>query len=474
MYKKGDELELRIADMAFGGKGIARMETDLGKYVVFVPNTITGQLVRCRMERIKKKYAEARLLEVVERSSLEVAVPYQPIAGAPYITLPLAQQEQHKKEATLDLFRKIGGFAQPESHFDTYISSPLQFHYRNKMEYSFAAIRYDLETSRELDEFALGFKHRGTWWMVENLDADSGLFDAQVENNLKVIREFCEKSGLPPWHAPKREGFFRFLTVRKSFSEDQLLFNLVTTSRELEKFDLKGFVELMKSLFAERLSGILHTLNDDIGDRVQPLEGESKLIFGEDKIEEDMLGLKFDISMQSFFQTNPKSAALLYQKALEYVAEGRSGSGYLLDMFCGTGTIAQLLAKQLTTAQVIGVDIVPEAIADAKNSAAKNQLENVAFHAADVGKFLSQNPHYENKIDVVVLDPPRGGIAPKSLKKVLELNAGAITYISCNPATLARDMEIMRGAGYHLKKFSLVDQFPHTSHVEAVALFLKH
>lgn len=207
LYKRGEEIEVIISKMAFGGRGIAKMPTEKGEMVVFVPNTIPGQKVKCRVVKSRKNHIETSLVEVLEKSPDEVSIPYQTIAGAPYATLPVDLQQKYKIETCIDLFRRIGGVQNSSELFETMLSSPDNWHYRNKMEYSFAAIRYDLNTHEELDEFALGFKHRGTWWMVENLDADSGLFDEQVESNLHLIRKFCEDSGLPPWHAPRREGF---------------------------------------------------------------------------------------------------------------------------------------------------------------------------------------------------------------------------------------------------------------------------
>ncbi len=470
-YKRGEEIELTISKMAFGGQGIAKIPTETGEMVAFVPNTIPGQVVNVKIANVRKNHLETKLVNVIQSSADEVTIPYQPIAGAPYATLPVAIQEKYKRQTSIDLFRRIGGITEAGNLFDDFISSPSHWHYRNKMEYAFAAIRYDIHTHEELDEFALGFKHRGTWWMVENLDADSGLFDAEVENKLHIIRQFCESTGLPPWHAPRKEGFFRFLTVRKSYTDQKVLFNLVTSSVRLVDFDMDGFTALLNDLFSKRLAGILHSINDDTGDRVQPLDGKSTLIFGEDHITEVLHGISFKISMESFFQTNPQCAALLYSKAIDYLKETTENSGIILDLFCGTGTISQLVAREIPGAEVVGVDIELRAIGDAKR-AAQNQ-HNVKFFAADIGKFLLEHPQYANKINAIVLDPPRAGIAPKSLIRVIQLNAPSIVYISCNPATLARDTKTLQENGYVLQKFSLVDQFPHTAHVEAISVFNK-
>ncbi|MFK7756473.1 MAG: 23S rRNA (uracil(1939)-C(5))-methyltransferase RlmD [Flavobacteriales bacterium] len=471
LFKRGQIIELEITDMAFGGKGLGRVETEKGPFVVFVMNTIPGQLVKARVAKSKKNHAECKLVEVVRPSEKERPVSYQPIPGAPYVTLPVEDQIAFKKATTFDLFRKIGKVPHVEDLFDEFISSPSAWHYRNKMEYSFSAIRYDLETKEELDEFGLGFKKRGTWWIVENLDKDSGIFDKQFEDSMKPVREWLISTGLPAWHPPKQEGFFRYLQVRKSFKTDQLLINLVTTSNDLDKFDISGFVELMKGKLEERLGGLIHTINDQIGDRVEAYAGNTTVLYGQPKLVETINDLDFEISVQSFFQTNPKCAEKLYDKVISYAGD-TSDESIIMDMFCGTGTISQLLAKG-TQNTIVGVDIVESAIADAQANAKRNNISNVKFHAADVGKFLFQHPEYSGKINTIVLDPPRAGIAPKTLLKVIALGASRIVYVSCNPATQARDTETLLQSGYELKKLSMVDQFPHTGHVESIALFEK-
>ena len=473
--KRGQVLELKIEDYAFGGKGIARIRSEEGEFVVFVPNTLPGQLVKAQVKKSSKKYAECKLMDIIEHSENETEVPYQDIPGAPYIKLPIALQHQYKKESTLSLFKRIGKVENVEELFDELVTSPNVFHYRNKMEYGFSAIGYDRKNKTDIDIFTLGFKRRGVWWMGDNLDKDSGLFDKQTEDNIKVIREYCEATGLAPWHGPKREGFFRYFVVRKSYKTNRLLFNLVTTSYDLPKFDLKAFSQLLQNIFKERFAGLLHSINDETGDRTIATTGSIELIAGDDKIVEELLGLNFEISMKSFFQTNPKSAEKLYTKVIDYALENRMAidNTVVMDLFCGTGTIGQILASRSENAKIIGVDIIASAIEDAKKNAKRNSIQGLEFYAADVGKFLNQHPEYQNKIRTIILDPSRAGIAPKTLLKIIDINADRIVYVSCNPATQARDtVELVRN-GYQMKKISLVDQFPHTSHIETVVLFEK-
>lgn len=472
---RGEVLELSIVDFAFGGKGIAKIPTEVGEYIVFVENSFPGQQVKAKVVTKRKRHAECKLLEIIHRSEVEKNLPYQEISGAPYLFVPIEIQEKYKIDTTLDLYRKIGNIPNIKAKFDEFISSPSHFNYRNKMEYSFSSIEHNIESGEDIDNaFALGFKRRGTWWKVENLNKESGLFDQQWENSLKEIRNFLFQSGLPAWHPPQKTGFFRHIVVRKSFYEDQLLIHLVTSSEGIEKFDSKAFSDFLLTILGQRLAGFQHTINDNVADRAKIENGQSSLVYGEDKIIEKLLGLEFEISMESFFQTNPKCAELLYSKALNYVFEDNDLEGkVVMDLFCGTGTIGQILAKRSPKTEVIGVDIVEEAIQDARKNAERNGISSVQFFAADVGKFLKEYPHYVGKIGTIVLDPPRAGIAPKTLQKVIDLGADRIVYISCNPSTQARDAEQLIQNGYELEKITLVDQFPHTSHVEAIAKFSK-
>jgi len=470
--KRGDRIEVLIEDLAFGGKGIARVGEE--GYVVFVPNAIPGQRVRCRLVKKRKRHAEGKLLEVLERSSEETTNSFQPIPGAPYATWPIEKQRAHKKLSTFELFKRIGNQKDIDTVFDEFIASPNDWHYRNKMEYSFSTVRFDLNDGGEYDEPALGFKHRGQWLAVENMDADSGLFDKEIEDGIAELRMWCEKSNLPFWHPARHHGFYRFLTFRKSFSSNKILINLTSSGSHLTEFEGDGFVKKCTQLWGDRIAGILQTINNSTGDRTMDEPEEVIQLYGEPIIHDEMLGLDFEISMRSFFQPNPKAAALLYQKAIDYVFHDRNKEApeIVMDLFCGTGTIGQILTKQSSgSKEIIGVDIIPEAIENAKENAKRNGLKGLSFYAADVGKFLVQYPEYVDKIDTIVLDPPRGGIAPKTLKKIIALGAKRIVYVSCNPATQARDTIELNQAGYELRKLSMVDQFPHTSHIETVAMF---
>lgn len=472
LFHRFQIVELQIDDLAFEGKGIAKIDTEQGQYIVFVPNTIPGQKVKVKMVKVKRSFAEAKLLEVVERSEKEIPTKFNPIPGAPYITLSIEDQHFYKRKTSIELFRRIGKIENSDELLDEFLSSPSHFNYRNKMEYSFSAVMSDPKTGEECEGFALGFKKRGQWLSVETLERDTGMFDPQLENAMPRISEFFTSRNHEAWHPKNHNGFCRFLTVRKSFKSDSLLINLVTTSSEVDDFDLEAFKDLLLDILGDRLSGFLHTINDDRGDRPNTSDGKRKLVYGNETLIEEINGLDFKISLESFFQTNPGSAEKLYSKALDYVFEKELGERpIVLDLFSGTGTITQLLAQRSKDKKIIGVEIVKEAVEDAMKNAKMNKLENLEFYANDVGKFLLENPEYHGKIGTLVMDPPRAGIAPKTLRKIIRLEAERMVYISCNPATQARDMEILAEAGYALKKYSLVDQFPHTSHVECIALF---
>ncbi|HBP44565.1 MAG TPA: 23S rRNA (uracil(1939)-C(5))-methyltransferase RlmD [Flavobacteriales bacterium] len=476
IFRKNQVLTLDIQSIAFGGKGIARQETDQGPFVIFVQNALPGQRVKARVVKCKSKYAECNLDEVLQRSPREKGIPYQEIPGAPYAHLPIEDQHALKEETALELYRKIGNVAHLDRIYQGLIGSPENWHYRNKMEYSFSAIVHNPKTGEKEDRFGLGFKRRGTWWAVEDLNSDSGLFDADIENVMPKLREYFASTGLPAWHPPRREGFFRFLVVRKSIATQRLLINLVTTSEGVDDFDCERFITKLKALLKDRLQGVLHTINDDKGERVEARAGSSTCIYGDPFVTETLHGLNFDVEMASFFQTNPASAGRLYEIAITEATSDWNASGpsedYVMDLFCGTGTIAQLLACA-TNSTVIGVDIVQQAIMDARRSAQKNGIRNAEFHVADVGKFLLKYPEYVGKIKTIVLDPPRAGISPKTLRKIIRLKAKRMVYISCNPATQARDVSSLAEAGYDLTKLTLLDQFPHTAHVEAVGVFEK-
>ena len=475
LIKKKERINIHIDDIVYGGNGISKQEYENSKnFVVFVKNGIEGQTVLVEIVKLKPNYAEAKIIKVLHKSSLQKTRPYQKISGAPYYDLDINYQRRKKKELVFEVFQKIGHINDIEKYYDQFISSPKTWHYRNKMEYAFSSIIYDKKKDCDVDDFGLGFKKANTWWMVENLNKDSGLFDKKWENSLYEIRKFCIDTKLPAWNIPQKKGFFRNLNVRKSYKDDKLLVELVTSSNQLNKFNTEDFVAKILSLHNDRIEGIIHTINDDISDRINYEKAHSKLVFGRDKITEEMLGLNFEVYMSSFFQTNPLCAEKLYAKVIEYsLLNTNKEKSIILDLFCGTGTIAQMIASKQKNTKIIGVDIIASSIENAKKSAKKNNIKNAHFYTLDIGDFLSKKPELKNKIQTVIVDPPRPGISKKSIKKIIELNANQIIYVSCNPSTQARDIKLLIENGYVINTFSVADQFPHTHHIETIFMLVK-
>ncbi len=474
--KRGAIIEsIAINDYAFGGKGIGHIDTEQGTKIVFVEQAIPGQVVKAQITKNRTKFIECRLIKVLQPSEIEAEVAYQQIAGAPYIKLPIDAQHELKERTTIDTYERLAKQKEVRSIYQGLIASPLTFHYRNKMEYSFSSIVHNPAAGSDYDGFALGFKARGTWWKVDPLLKDSGMFDARLENAMPEISALCESTGLAAWHPPKKHGFFRFLVVRKSFAHDNLLINLVTSSQGVERFNPEPLLQLLKGILGERLAGFMHTINDEVNDRGKVESGKWTLHYGQDHIIESICGLDFEISMESFFQPNPLAAEKLYNKVADFVFQQKeyAGDDVIMDLFCGTGTIGQILSKRAGGCRVIGVDIVEKAIINARKNAGRNGLNSAEFEAADAGKYLHLHPELHGKIKTIVLDPPRAGVGAKTMEKVIALGAARIVYVSCNPATQSRDILDLNAAGYHMKALNLVDQFPHTAHIEAVALFDK-
>ena len=475
VIKKRERLEITIDDMVYGGNGISKQKfQNSNNFIFFIKNGIPGQKVVAEVTKIKPNYAEAKIIEVLQKSPLQKKRNYQKISGAPYYDLDIKYQRKKKRNFVFEIFKKIGEIENIETYYDKFINSPKTWHYRNKMEYAFSSIIYDKDKKCDIDEFGLGFKKQNTWWMVENMDKDSGLFDKQWEDSLSQIRKFCIQTNLPAWNIPQKKGFFRNLNIRKSYRYDKLLIELVTSSQGIKKFNSSLFVKKILDLHGERIAGIIHTINDNISDRINYQNVTSKNIFGCNKINEKILDLNFEIHMSSFFQTNPLCAEKLYSKVIEYsTMKNNNKKSIILDLFCGTGTITQMIAIKQKNASVIGVDIIESSIKNAKESAQKNNIKNVKFYNLDIGDFLFKKPDFKNQIDTIIVDPPRPGISKKSIKKIIALNSKTIIYVSCNPSTQARDIKILIENGYKIIQFSIADQFPHTHHIETIFILQK-
>ncbi|MBP5773099.1 MAG: 23S rRNA (uracil(1939)-C(5))-methyltransferase RlmD [Eubacterium sp.] len=443
--------------LKFPNKGIV----DCGEEgTAIVKGALKGQRVRFVVSKKRSEYSLGRLREVEKRSELEDAKPLCPhfgmCGGCAYQTLSYENQLEVKSGMVKDLLDNAIDY---DYTFEGIIGSPNQWAYRNKMEFSFG------------DEFkggplALGMHKKESFHDIVTVD-ECKIVDSDYNKILRAVLDYCAEREIPFYHKMRHEGYLRHLLVRRTVRTNQLLVALVTSSQF--KGDEKQFIEGLKSLILDldlsaEVKGILHIINDGVADIVQ--SDETRIIYGDEFIYEEILGLKFKISVFSFFQTNSLGAEVLYEKAREYI--GDTNDMTVFDLYSGTGTIAQMIAP--VSKKVIGVEIVEEAVEAAKENAKLNELENCEFVAGDVLKVIDE---IEEKPDMLILDPPRDGINPKALNKIIDFGVGRIVYISCKPTSLARDLEVLKDRGYKVEKVCAVDMFPNTVHVETVCLMSK-
>lgn len=453
--KKGEIYEGWITDVLFPNKGITEVE---GRQVI-VKNAAKGQKVRFQVNKVRKGKCEARLLEVAEKApdEIEPACPHFGLCGGcTWQNLPYEKQLE-MKEAQV---RKLLAGLVDEEVFEGIKASPKQAEYRNKMEFSFGDEIKD-------GPLALGMHKRGSFYDIVTVN-QCQIVDEDFRKILTAVLEFCQEQKWPFYHKLRHEGFLRHLLVRKAVKTGEILVDLVTTSgagMDIHPSVWEGFTQKFSSLELKgTLAGILHTTNDSLADVVQ--NDRTDILWGKDFFYEELLGLRFQITPFSFFQTNSLGAEVLYETARSYVGETRDK--VLFDLYSGTGTIAQILAP--VADKVVGVEIVEEAVEAAKRNAKMNSLTNCTFIAGDVLKVLDG---IEEKPDMIVLDPPRDGIHPKALEKILAYGVENMVYISCKPTSLARDLEIIKSRGYEVKRACCVDLFPGTVHVETVVLLSK-
>lgn len=471
----GAEFEVEVIDLAFGGKGIAKLELDSGPFTLFVDGGLPQQQLKVSITKKKRRYAESKIVAVLKPSPLEIQHDFQATPGAPWLSLPIEVQQQHKQNQVFELFRK---FAKTDltNVFDQYISAPQTHFYRNKMDYSFGPTTETYTeqkgTRGENDRykvwhhsgFGLGSKKRGQFWLVENLVKPSGLFDPEFEAPLLDFKNLCETLEPTVYNAKTNTGFWRQLVVKKSFYEDKFLINLITNIAS-ENFDIAPVLKFWQQALPDKIKGFYWTQSDDTGDAATKYTYRD-LIYGHNTLTEHLNDLQFKISIDSFFQTNIFSAEKLYQAVADMVQPVDT----ILELFAGTGTISQILAQKYPQAAITSVEIVEAAVQDARKNAQQNQLEQIEFVCDDVNHFMKT---YSGQPPVVVLDPPRAGISPKPLQKIIDFQPAEIVYVSCNAATLARDTDTLQKSGYSLKKLKLIDQFPHTAHVECLARFIR-
>ena len=472
--KKGQVYEGTVVRVDFPNKGIVCV----GEETAVVKNSLPGQKVKFSVNKVRKGKAEGRLLEVTEKSPLETGRTcslFGLCGGCTYLSLPYEEQLKVKEEQVKRLLDSVLNKQEEPWTFEGIKGSPKAYEYRNKMEFSFGDEYKD-------GPLALGMHKRGSFYDIVTV-ADCEIVDADYRLILQTVRDYFARAKVSFFHRMSHEGYLRHLLVRKASRTGEILVALVTTSQDpwqgettvegnLNALDvdglIAGFKDLLLSLeqdgkLSGKFAGILHITNDSIADVVQ--SDHTELLYGQEYFYEELLGLKFKISTFSFFQTNSYSAEVLYQTARDYVGDLGGSDKTVFDLYSGTGTIAQLMAP--AAGKVIGVEIVEEAVEAAKKNAAANGLDNCEFIAGDVLKVLDE---VEEKPDMIILDPPRDGIHPKALPKIIAYGVEHIVYISCKPTSLVRDLEVFLENGYRVDKAVAVDQCPWTANVETVVL----
>jgi 23S rRNA (uracil1939-C5)-methyltransferase len=434
--RRGELLEVEIDSLAFGGRGVARSEG----LVVFVAGALPGDRVRAEITKAKKRFAEARTVELLRSGAERVADRClhdgEPCPGAPWQGLAYERQLSHKRDQVDEALRRIGGLEGFE--LDEIEPAIERWRYRNKLEYSFG----------ERDgEPILGFHARGRWDLI--VDVEDCLLASERGNAARnAIREWARLESVPAYDRRRRDGVLRNLVVREGWRTGQVQTRLVTSAARFPKPPVD-----------------LHTaIEGDAGGTDGPTG-----VLGSERLREELSGLRLEISHGAFFQTNTEMAEKLYAVATQYA--GLSGSERVFDLYCGIGTIGLSMASKV--GEVWGLEMVPEAIADAEHNAENNKVENAHFMAGSARTGVRPLIEKAGKPDVVVIDPPRAGLSQKIVRRVLECEAKRIVYVSCNPTTLAPNAAQLVEAGYTLRRVKPVDMFPQTPHIECVALLEK-
>ena len=437
---RGEVLELTVDSLAFGGAGVAR----LNGYVVFVQEGIPGDRVRAQVQKAKRAYAEARVVEIVEPGPERIE-PRAAHPGAPWQVLPYERQLEVKQAQVEDALRRIGrldGF-----ELEPILPAVETWRYRNKLEYSFG--------TDAAGRLVCGFHAPGQW--EEIVEVTDCLLASEAGNAARErVVGWCRAQGLVAFDRRTREGFLRNLVIREGRRTGELQVRLVTTPGALDR---KGLGEA-----AQPVGGLLWTQTDSVAETTQ--SGQTELLAGRDRLEEEIGGMRIRVSAGAFFQTNTEMAERLYGLAIDYA--GPAGTERVYDLYCGIGTIGLLIAPR--AAEVWGIELVEEAVADAIANARLNEVTNAGFFAGDVRLALGELVQRAGRPDVLVVDPPRSGLSQKVVRRIIEAAPRRIVYVSCNPTTLAPNAAQLVEAGYALRKVRPVDMFPQTPHIEAVAL----
>ncbi len=467
--KKGQIIEGRIEGVAFPNKGyftVTETVQDKDQMItkktpVVVKGTLPGQLVTVQIQKKRSGKAQGCLLEVLEPSELEDATPECPLfgrcGGCSYQTMSYKNQLALKESQVKKLLLETGVVS--EEVFEPIVGSPMTSAYRNKMEFSFG-------DEVKGGPLTLGLHKKGNFYDILTTDCCT-IVDEDCNKILRAVLNYFTAKEVDFYHKIRHEGYLRHLLVRRSIRKKEISVNLVTTSKEVDRkgnaLDLSDFKDQLLGLDLKgEIVGITHIYNDSLSDAV--LCDRMEILYGRDYIQESILGLTFNISTFSFFQTNSLGAEVLYQKIREFISD-QANDGLVYDLYSGTGTIAQMMAA--AAKKVVGVELVEEAVEAAKENAKLNHLDNCEFIAGDVLKVLDD---LSEKPDYIILDPPRDGIHPKALPKILSYGVENIVYVSCKPTSLARDLPYFVEHGYEVKRICPVDQFTGTVHVETCVL----
>ena len=460
--KKGQIVTGIVEEVKFPNKGIVKVLDEETDRRLIVKNVIKGQKISVRINKLRNGQAEGQLLEVLTAApnQIEPACKHFGVCGGcTYQHLSYEDQLKLKEEQVRKLLAPYIG----EGQFEGIRSADKHSEYRNKMEFSFG----DGYMGGPLE---LGMHKRGSFYDIVSV-TDCQIVDADYRAILSATLSYFREKETPFYHKMKKEGYLRHFIVRKAAYTGEILVDLVTTSRKpkdticMEKGLLEDWMQELLSLKLNgKIVGILHTINDNLADAV--VNEGTEVLYGQDYFYEELLGLRFKITPFSFFQTNSYSAKVLYETAREYVVtSGGEHQKTVFDLYSGTGTITQLLAGAAD--RVIGVEIIEEAVEAARENAKLNGIENCDFIAGDVLKVIAE---LEEKPDYIVLDPPRDGVHPKALKRIIDYGVEHIVYISCKPTSLVRDLEMLTACGYKVERAVAVDQFPTTANVETVVL----
>jgi 23S rRNA (uracil1939-C5)-methyltransferase len=446
--QRDQELELTIDSLAYGGNGVARLDG----FVVFVRRGLPGDTVRARVTKVQRRHAEAVATKILAPGPTRVDAPcahYPTCGGCRFQDLAYDAQVAAKEQWVRDSLQRLAGLADPP--LEPILPAASQFHYRNKMEYSFTQLE---------DGPTLGLHKAGRW--DEVLQIDKCWLTSDVGNAVRNrVREWAREEKLTAYDQETHEGYLRHLLLREGRNTGEMLVQLVTSRGE--RFDRERLIEVLTE-FPE-VKSIHWSVNRGVAEVVTGLPTE--LLWGEEAIEEEIGGMRFRVRPNAFLQTNTEMAAKLYEIAREYA--GLTGSETVYDLYCGIGTIGLSMAPSALT--VWGIEISEESVACAIENQEINSIGNAAFFAGNVGEVLQELRERAGDPDVVVVDPPRAGLAGKALRRLGEIGAPRVVYVSCNPTTLASDAKrLADDYGYRLVKAKPVDMFPHTPHIECVAL----